>query len=249
MTNKIKIGRALVKLERSRQTLLEYLQTNGIHFLNSPSHEELIKRVYVFIGKSEPIKRIQTINQCSSRYGYLFNDLGIKRNVLTPSQLKDSQELASHGRQILGCIGIVDLGSVESIVITPKKKSKDKKVPISSKPKQQKTPARTEIDRKIRAFYKSYEWRQLRYMMLTVFGPKCRCCGKTPDAKIVINMDHIQPIRRFWDLRLDPNNIQVMCNECNHGKSNWDSTDWRTDSDKKLAKQVARAQSRKISLA
>lgn len=33
------------------------------------------------------------------------------------------------------------------------------------------------------------------------------------------------------DLALSLENLQVLCAECNHGKGNWDMTDWRTESE------------------
>jgi hypothetical protein len=43
----------------------------------------------------------------------------------------------------------------------------------------------------------------------------------------VINVDHIEPRKKRPDLALVLENLQVLCHECNHGKSNWDTTDWR----------------------
>jgi len=43
----------------------------------------------------------------------------------------------------------------------------------------------------------------------------------------VMNVDHIRPRKLFPELALDINNLQVLCHECNHGKGNWDQTDWR----------------------
>lgn len=31
----------------------------------------------------------------------------------------------------------------------------------------------------------------------------------------------------FPDLALSMDNLQVLCGDCNHGKGNWDVTDWR----------------------
>ena len=42
-----------------------------------------------------------------------------------------------------------------------------------------------------------------------------------------MNVDHIKPRRLFPDLALSLDNLQVLCHECNHGKGNWDMTDWR----------------------
>lgn len=78
------------------------------------------------------------------------------------------------------------------------------------------------------AFYRSYEWRRLRYEVLQDQGRKCALCGATPPA-IVLHVDHIKPLRANWGRRLDKTNLQVLCEVCNHGKGNWDQTDWRGD--------------------
>lgn len=76
-------------------------------------------------------------------------------------------------------------------------------------------------------FYASYQWRKLRMEVLKLYGRRCQCCGATPDHGVVIHVDHIKPLRFFWDLRLEISNLQVLCEVCNHGKGNWDRTDWR----------------------
>lgn len=77
------------------------------------------------------------------------------------------------------------------------------------------------------AFLRSYAWRQVRMKVLKRDGAKCACCGATPATGAVMNVDHIKPRRHFPDLALDERNLQVLCDECNHGKGNWDDTDWR----------------------
>ena len=47
---------------------------------------------------------------------------------------------------------------------------------------------------------------------------------------IKLNVDHIKPRKKYPKLALDVDNLQVLCNECNHGKGNRDDTDWRGDS-------------------
>lgn len=76
-------------------------------------------------------------------------------------------------------------------------------------------------------FLSSYAWRQLRMRVLSHYGPRCMCCGATPDSGAVMNVDHIKPRKTYPHLALDFDNLQVLCHECNHGKGNWDSTDWR----------------------
>lgn len=76
-------------------------------------------------------------------------------------------------------------------------------------------------------FLSTYEWRKVRMVALKKYGPICKCCGATPASGAVMNVDHVKPRRLFPHLALDVNNLQVLCHECNHGKGNWDQTDWR----------------------
>jgi 5-methylcytosine-specific restriction endonuclease McrA len=77
------------------------------------------------------------------------------------------------------------------------------------------------------AFLLTYEWRKVRMEALKKYGARCQCCGITPSHGAVMNVDHIKPRKLFPHLALDINNLQVLCHECNHGKGNWDMTDWR----------------------
>lgn len=82
-------------------------------------------------------------------------------------------------------------------------------------------------------FYKSWEWRTLRMRVLKEHGRSCQCCGAAPGMTaasgepVRICVDHIKPLSKFWHLRLDRTNLQVLCDECNQGKGNWDETDFR----------------------
>ena len=80
-------------------------------------------------------------------------------------------------------------------------------------------------------FLMSYEWRRLRMQAITIHGAKCQCCGATPATGAVINVDHVKPRKLYPELALDINNLQILCHECNHGKGNWDQTDWRKPTD------------------
>lgn len=83
------------------------------------------------------------------------------------------------------------------------------------------------------SFLQTAEWRRLRMVVITKRGARCECCGASPkDGVTVINVDHIKPRRLFPKLALTESNLQILCSACNHGKGNWDQTDWRPE-DKK----------------
>jgi predicted restriction endonuclease len=77
------------------------------------------------------------------------------------------------------------------------------------------------------AFLESFEWRRVRMAVLKKYGARCQCCGATPKDGVRMHVDHIKPRKIFPELALDQTNLQVLCEVCNHGKGNWDFTDWR----------------------
>lgn len=83
------------------------------------------------------------------------------------------------------------------------------------------------IDVRSDEFLGTYEWRSLRMKVLAKYGPKCMCCGATPDHGETMHVDHIKPRRTHPMLALSFENLQILCSTCNHGKGNWDQTDWR----------------------
>ena len=85
------------------------------------------------------------------------------------------------------------------------------------------------------AFIHSREWKRLRYRTLAKRGVTCECCGAGPNSAGVIVVDHIKPRKKFPELALAPDNLQVLCTECNLGKGSWDQTDWRKVKEKKVA--------------
>lgn len=78
-------------------------------------------------------------------------------------------------------------------------------------------------------FLESFAWRKVRMEALLKYGPKCMCCGANPTTGAVMHVDHIKPRLTHPELALEIDNLQILCGECNHGKGNWDTTDWRTD--------------------
>ena len=83
---------------------------------------------------------------------------------------------------------------------------------------------------KSNAFLSSYEWRRVRMEALKMYGGRCQCCGASPATGAVLNVDHIKPRKKYPHLALNVDNLQVLCGACNHGKGNWDETDWRKNS-------------------
>lgn len=69
----------------------------------------------------------------------------------------------------------------------------------------------------IRRFYQSAEWKRARFEVLRR-RPACAYCGRSAKDGARMNVDHIKPLSRRWDLRLDQRNLQTACASCNWGK-------------------------------
>lgn len=106
------------------------------------------------------------------------------------------------------------------------------KAPLKSSARAAKKGVQVSVQTK-EEFYRSWDWRTLRMEVLKEHGRACQCCGAEPGMKtaagepVRICVDHIKPLSKFWNLRLDKSNLQVLCDECNQGKGNWDQTDFR----------------------
>ena len=55
----------------------------------------------------------------------------------------------------------------------------------------------------------------------------CVLCGSPPTVGKPLHVDHIKPRSFFPELELVISNLQVLCADCNLGKSNFDQIDWR----------------------
>jgi 5-methylcytosine-specific restriction endonuclease McrA len=75
-------------------------------------------------------------------------------------------------------------------------------------------------------FYKTPEWRALRYKFIKRHGAKCMACGATPQEGAQIEVDHIRPRSLFPERALDINNLQILCKVCHDGKA-LQFDDWR----------------------
>lgn len=82
--------------------------------------------------------------------------------------------------------------------------------------------------RKDDGFYSSREWKELRYQALAKMTRRCMCCGWEPrDGQGSLHVDHILPRSKFPGRALDLSNLQILCADCNRGKSNISYEDWR----------------------
>lgn len=143
---------------------------------------------------------------------------------------------ASEVRRIDPNTGAVIIEDILETVATAILKS-DKKV---TRKQASKTRKKTKRDRDYKpsfgerdAFYRSPEWKRTRLIAIKTHGRKCQCCGAKPgmfnelNEPVRIVVDHIKPIARFWHLRLNVKNLQILCDDCNRGKGSWDETDFR----------------------
>ncbi len=76
-------------------------------------------------------------------------------------------------------------------------------------------------------FYSSPEWRALRYKVLDTYGNRCMACGRSPRNRVVIHVDHILPRSIYPEVALIFENMQILCEDCNMGKSNKFETNWK----------------------
>jgi hypothetical protein len=71
-----------------------------------------------------------------------------------------------------------------------------------------------------RAFYRSEEWQKCRTEFLEGRERICAGCDLDLNVHGKLNVDHIAPLRHFWDRRCDLTNLQILCEECNELKGN-----------------------------
>ena len=77
------------------------------------------------------------------------------------------------------------------------------------------------------SFYRSSAWLELRYIALRQSEGKCTLCGASAKDGVQVHIDHIVPRSIDRSKELDIENLQALCSDCNIGKSNRDSIDWR----------------------
>lgn len=97
-----------------------------------------------------------------------------------------------------------------------------------AKPKMEAHPSKAQKDE----FYKTWDWQKLRVKTFERYGRRCMCCGATNESidmtgkPVQIVVDHVKPLHNYWSMRLDHDNTQILCFDCNMGKG-IDETDYR----------------------
>lgn len=76
-------------------------------------------------------------------------------------------------------------------------------------------------------FYASAKWKEVRYIALQQAHGKCCLCGGMARDGVSLHVDHIKPRSLYPELAYQLGNLQVLCSDCNIGKSNYDDTNWK----------------------
>lgn len=88
-----------------------------------------------------------------------------------------------------------------------------------------KKPKKNKKKKPIDKFYKSREWKELRYEVLSESDGYCTCCGKRKGDKLEsgqhvhLTIEHLLPRSKYPVLGLYKPNLEVRCQECNIGKN------------------------------
>ena len=89
--------------------------------------------------------------------------------------------------------------------------------------KQKKRVKRVTKTRVIDPFYKSEAWKSLSKTQLEQH-PICARCNSMGIIKASEHADHIKPVRKFPDLKLEPSNLQSLCLPCHNVKTGKERT-------------------------
>jgi hypothetical protein len=72
-------------------------------------------------------------------------------------------------------------------------------------------------------FFHSQEWLEMKEIIHKRDLYTCQLCGADCKYDRKPHVDHIEPLTRNWENRLNPENLQVLCDDCNILKTNNDS--------------------------
>lgn len=87
---------------------------------------------------------------------------------------------------------------------------------------------RSTYDKQYIKFYKSTAWQKKRVQALRRDEYLCRRCKDEFGLITIADMvDHIIPTKVEWELRLDIDNLQALCNECHAIKTAEDKVKYK----------------------
>jgi len=82
-----------------------------------------------------------------------------------------------------------------------------------------------------KGFYESQYWRNIRLQALERNTRGCEACGRTVADGVQLHVDHILPRSTYPEFALTLNNLQILCKDCNFGKGNVHTTNFRRRND------------------
>lgn len=71
-----------------------------------------------------------------------------------------------------------------------------------------------EFEKTLRDFYSSKEWKKIKNEFKKHMTQMCSVCCS--EDRLVV--DHIRPVRYYWNERLNDSNLQMLCSDCNREK-------------------------------
>jgi len=101
------------------------------------------------------------------------------------------------------------------------------------------------IDKEIK-FMLTHEYQKLRVDTLIRDNRHCVLCGRGVEDGIKLHVDHIIPLSIDWSQRLNLDNLQTLCSECNQGKYNYYSDDWRQSGGRHSKNLLPKAETDKV---
>jgi 5-methylcytosine-specific restriction endonuclease McrA len=78
--------------------------------------------------------------------------------------------------------------------------------------------ARREATQDWRAWYRTREWRRLRWRVLVAAAFTCAMCNRLTGDTSKLVADHIEPHRGDAKLFWDEGNVQCLCKACHDGE-------------------------------
>ena len=83
-------------------------------------------------------------------------------------------------------------------------------------PKSKRLCDMNEEERRIQQFYNSKEWRKKRLEIIERARGMCEVCWQLGLVREGREVHHIVKIRTDWNLRLNNNNLILLCSSCHH---------------------------------